>query len=150
MSLSLSNVWLIAKNTTYFKMFCAKIFTQHLFNPYPAVHDNPYICKQCRPRSDGFWRSHLIRIYTVCHSVWNWTKTLYDVIWLADSQKWVWLIWYFSRIRVKFFTWFFFQIIMNKSSLWYKICFWDEKTMLSNLKCTQKCLRLTGQKFQRG
>ena len=33
-----------------------------------AVH-NPYFCKQCRSRSDGFWRSHLIRIYTVCHSV---------------------------------------------------------------------------------
>ena len=23
------------------------------FNPYPAVHDNPYLCKQCRARSDG-------------------------------------------------------------------------------------------------
>ena len=27
-------------------------------------------------------------------------KTLYDIIWLADSQKWVWLIKLFSRIRV--------------------------------------------------
>ena len=34
-------------------------------------------------------------------SFWIWTKTLYDVIWLADSQKWVWLIKLFSRIRVK-------------------------------------------------
>ena len=39
------------------------------FNPYPAVHDISYFCKQYRSRSDGFWRSHLIRIYTVCHSV---------------------------------------------------------------------------------
>ena len=39
------------------------------FNPYPAVHNNPYLCKQCRSRSDGFFRSYLIRIYTVCHSV---------------------------------------------------------------------------------
>ena len=23
------------------------------FNPYSAVHDNPYLCKQCRSRSDG-------------------------------------------------------------------------------------------------
>ena len=38
-----------------------------------------------------------------CLSVrlWIWRKTLYDVIWLADSQKWVWLIKLFSRIRVK-------------------------------------------------
>ena len=41
----------------------------NILNPYPAVHDNPYLCKQCWSRSDGFWRSHLIRIYTVCHSV---------------------------------------------------------------------------------
>ena len=40
-------------------------------NPYPAEHDNPYLCKQCRSRSDGFFRSHLIRIYTVCHAVWE-------------------------------------------------------------------------------
>ena len=25
--------------------------------------------KQCRPRSDSLWRSTLIRVYTVCHSV---------------------------------------------------------------------------------
>ena len=25
-----------------------------VFNPYPAVHDNLYLCKQCRSRSDGF------------------------------------------------------------------------------------------------
>ena len=32
--------------------------------------------------------------------LWIWTKTLYGVIWLADSQKWVRLIKLFSRIRV--------------------------------------------------
>ena len=41
----------------------------NILNPYPAVHDNPYLCKQCRSRSDGFWRCPPIRIYTVCHSV---------------------------------------------------------------------------------
>ena len=24
------------------------------FNPYPAVHDNPYLCKKCSSRLDGF------------------------------------------------------------------------------------------------
>ena len=41
----------------------------------------------CRSRSDGF-------------CLWIWIKTSYDIIWLADSQKWVWLIKLFSRIRV--------------------------------------------------
>ena len=27
------------------------------------------LSKQCRPRSDCFWRSSLIRVYTVCHSI---------------------------------------------------------------------------------
>ena len=39
----------------------------HFINPYPAEHDNPYLCKHCRTWSDGFWRSRLIWIYTVCH-----------------------------------------------------------------------------------
>ena len=41
--------------------------------------DIPCICKQCRSRSVGFWRSQLIWIYTVCCSVCefisiNWIK----------------------------------------------------------------------------
>ena len=28
--------------------------TKSSINPYPAVHDNPYLCKQRRFRSDGF------------------------------------------------------------------------------------------------
>ena len=35
-----------------------------LLNP-----DRPCLCKQCRSRSVGFWRSQLIWICTVCHSV---------------------------------------------------------------------------------
>ena len=31
--------------------------------------DGHCLSKQCRSRSDGFFRSHLIRIYTVVHSV---------------------------------------------------------------------------------
>ena len=66
------------------------VLTKSYFNPYPAVHDNPYPCKQCRSRSDGFWRSHLIRIYTICHSVYEFekkNKKQHDLILLADSQK---------------------------------------------------------------
>ena len=33
--------------------------------------DRHYLWKQCRSRSDGFFRSHLIRIYTVFHSVYE-------------------------------------------------------------------------------
>ena len=40
-------------------------------------------------------------LHRLSFSLWIWTKTLYDVIWLADSQKWVWLIKLYSRIRVK-------------------------------------------------
>ena len=39
-------------------------------------------------------------LHCLSFSLWIWMKTLYDVIWLADSQKWVWLIKLFSRIRV--------------------------------------------------
>ena len=39
-------------------------------------------------------------LHCLSFSLWIWMKTLYGVIWLADSQKWVWLIKLFSRIRV--------------------------------------------------
>ena len=39
-----------------------QILTLVLLNP-----DIPYLCKQCRSRSVGFWRSQLIWICTVCH-----------------------------------------------------------------------------------
>ena len=35
------------------------------------------ICKQCRPRSDCSWRSSLIRVYTVCHSIKYFKKQLH-------------------------------------------------------------------------
>ena len=37
--------------------------------------DIPCICKQCRSRSVGFWRSQLIWICTVCHSVCEFIST---------------------------------------------------------------------------
>ena len=35
------------------------------------------LCKQCRSRSDGFLRSQLIWIYTVCHSVCEFISTIW-------------------------------------------------------------------------
>ena len=52
--------------------------------------DRHCLWKQCRSRSDGFWRSHLIRIYTVFHRVCEFIWTNNIVIWLVDNQKWVW------------------------------------------------------------
>ena len=48
-----------------------------LLNP-----DIPYFCKQCRARSVGFWRSQLIWICTVCHSVCEFLST----IWIKSSD----------------------------------------------------------------
>ena len=49
-----------------FKTYCSRILllTLVLLNP-----DIPFLCKQCRSRSVGFWRSQLIWICTVCHEV---------------------------------------------------------------------------------
>ena len=46
-------------------------FTSKLnFNRCPVLNlDMHCLCKQCRSRSVGFWRSQLIWIYTVFHSV---------------------------------------------------------------------------------
>ena len=66
------------------------------FNPYPAVHNNPYLCKQCRSRSDGFWSGFTLFVIQFV----NLNK---NSIWcnlIGDSQKWVWLMKLFSRIRV--------------------------------------------------
>ena len=37
------------------------------FNPYPAVHNNPYINKKCRSRSYGFSGSTLFAIQIAVH-----------------------------------------------------------------------------------
>ena len=46
------------------------LLTLVLLNP-----DMLCLCKQCRSRSVGFWRSQLIWICTVCHSVFEFTST---------------------------------------------------------------------------
>ena len=48
-----------------------------LLNP-----DMPCLCKQCRSRSVGFWKSQLIWICTVCHSVCEFIS----IIWIKESD----------------------------------------------------------------
>ena len=64
--------------------------------------DIPCLCKQCRSRSVGFWRSQLIWIYTLPFSIWiYYMNNLDQVIWLAENLKWAWLHNLFSMTRVK-------------------------------------------------
>ena len=58
------------------------------------------LCKQCWSRSVGFWRSQLIWIYTVCHSVCEFISTIWIKIWLAVNLKRVWHVNLFSRTGV--------------------------------------------------
>ena len=64
------------------------------WNFYPACRvltlvllnqDIPCFCKQCRSKSVGFWRSQLIWICTVCHSVCEFVSTTW-INW-SDWQK---------------------------------------------------------------
>ena len=56
---------LISHSKVVFKLWPGfSLLTLDLPNP-----DIPCLCKQCRSRSMGFWRSQLIWICTVCHSV---------------------------------------------------------------------------------
>ena len=72
------------------------ILTFLLLNP-----DIPCLCKQCRSRSvDGFFRSQLIWICTVCQVECECIINLYQVIWLAENQKWAWHLNLFSMTMV--------------------------------------------------
>ena len=63
-----SSTFFSAKGWTSYMHVCAvtggKSFTLVLLNP--DIHVS-CLCKQCRSRSVGFWRSQLIWIWTVCH-----------------------------------------------------------------------------------
>lgn len=58
------NLYSAPTSTKYYITYCSKA----KLNPYPTEDDNPYLCKKCRSRSD---RSHMIRIYTICHVVYE-------------------------------------------------------------------------------
>ena len=76
------------------KYFPCPFYTYHLaesthsVNPYLTLTlvllnpDIPCLCKQCRSRSVGFFRSQLIWICTVCHSVCEFIST----IWIKQSD----------------------------------------------------------------
>ena len=75
---------------------CLNTLTLVLLSP-----DIPCLCKQCRSRSVGFWRSHLIWTCTVCHSVFEFISTTWiKVIWVAENWKRTWQLHLFSRTRV--------------------------------------------------
>ena len=61
------------------------VLTLVLLNP-----DILCLCKQCRSRSVGFWRSQLIWICTVCHSVYKFLSTTWikESDWLKIRRGW--------------------------------------------------------------
>ena len=62
---------------------CIESLTLVLLDP-----DMPNVCKQCSSRSVGFFRSQLIWICTVCHSVcWSCINSLGQLIWWADIRS---------------------------------------------------------------
>ena len=65
--------------------YCWFKLTLVMLNP-----DIPCLCKQCRSRSVGFWRSQLIWICTVCHSVCEFISTIWTKLfdWLTIRNGW--------------------------------------------------------------
>ena len=54
-----------------------------LFNTYPAVHDNPYLCKQCRSKSDS-----LIRMASE-EAIWS-GSTLFVIQFVNLNENSIW------------------------------------------------------------
>ena len=83
-----------------FSTFC--VYWEGILNIVLLNQDRHCLWQQCRSRSDGFFRSHLIRIYTVFHGVCEFTRTnnieLYD--WLPVRNG-CGRLYSFNRIRVK-------------------------------------------------
>ena len=48
--------------------------------------DMPCLCKQCRSRSFGFFRSQLSWICTVCHSVFEYISKYISTTWIKKSD----------------------------------------------------------------
>ena len=107
------------------------ILTLVLLNP-----DIPWLCKQCRSRSVGFFWTQLIWICTVCHYLCEFIEQSGSFIWLAENKKWVWHLNLFSRARltklhpwistVKFCSICFSMINIPKFQTLYSILFWSK------------------------
>ena len=74
---SCTKVHFLALQFISFLVLSFTLLTLDLLNP-----DIPCLCKQCRSRSVGFWRSQLIWICTVCHSVFEFISTT----WIKQSD----------------------------------------------------------------
>ena len=68
-----------------------------LLNP-----EMPFLCKQCRSRSVGFWTDLDLHCLPFC--MWIYINILDQVIWLAENWKWAWHLNLFSMTRVKLIT----------------------------------------------
>ena len=75
----------------------------NFINPYPIFANN------VDPDQMASEEASDQDLHCLSFSSWIWMKTLYDIIWLADSQKWVRLIKLFSRIK----GWFSFLWILS-------------------------------------
>ena len=89
------STYLPSKNFTSF--FILKL-TLVLLTP-----DMPCLCKQCRSRSVGFWRSQLIWICIICHEVCEFVSTTW-ITTVIDwkIKKWGWHL-NFSMTKVKIY-----------------------------------------------
>ena len=54
-------------------------------NPSPAEHDKPTFANSVDPDEETIWSGSTLYVMQFV----NWMNTLYQVIWLVDSQKWV-------------------------------------------------------------
>ena len=73
--MSVASIMYIQSNGSLLRIFLS--VTLVLLNP-----DMSCLCKQCTSRSVGFWRSQLIWICTVCHSVCEFVSTT----WIKQSN----------------------------------------------------------------
>ena len=79
----------------------------------PARMHRPCLCRQCRSRSVGFWRSHLIWICTVCLSGYEFIST----IWIKLSD---WLKIWSGRVILMYSAWQGLISPSNQVPIWTK------------------------------
>ena len=97
------------------------ILTLALLNP-----DIPCLCKQCRSRSVGFWRSQLIWIYTVCHSECEVISTIWikKSDWLKIRSRCDILIYSaWQVLKINGYTWYISSFLKRERQfLWLSVC----------------------------
>ena len=91
--------WLLKTSWSHFVVLM-EIKTD-LLTPVLLNQDRHCLWKQCRSRSDGFWRNHLIMIYTVFHST-------CEFIWTYNTELPDWLMVRNGCGKLNLFKTFFF------------------------------------------